>query len=50
LQELEESMYWIELLADAEVVQTDSLTPLMDEANELMAILVTCMKNVKARR
>src|ERR687884_2346025 len=41
LQELEETIYWLELLADAEIVHSDRLKLLRDEAEELMAVLVT---------
>jgi four helix bundle protein len=48
MQELEESSYWLELLVEAGIFPTEKLQPLMSEANELMAILVTCAKNAKA--
>ncbi|OZB78966.1 MAG: four helix bundle protein [Halothiobacillus sp. 13-55-115] len=47
MQELEESSYWLELLVEAEIISAEKLNPLMTEANELMAILVTCAKNAK---
>lgn len=47
MQELEESSYWLELLVEAEIVSAEKLNPLMAEANELMAILVTCVKKAK---
>ncbi|PYS97700.1 MAG: four helix bundle protein [Acidobacteria bacterium] len=49
LQELEETVYWLELLADAEIVDSDRLKLLREEAEELMAVLVTVVKNAKAR-
>ena len=49
MQELEESSYWLELLVEAEIISPEKLKPLMVEANELMAILVTCVKNVKMK-
>ena len=49
LQELEETSYWLELLAESEVVPVAQLTDLMRECGELIAILTTCVKNVKAR-
>jgi len=42
LQELEETTYWLELLADSGACKAT--------ADELAAILVTCAKKVKARR
>lgn len=47
LQELEETAYWLELLAEAEIVKPERLTSLREEADELTAILVACVKNVK---
>jgi hypothetical protein len=47
LQELEESKYWKELLIEASIVPENRLVELMNEANELAAILVTCVKNAK---
>ena len=49
-QELDESELWLELLGDAGVVKPALLTPLLQETNELIAILVTMTKNVKRRR
>ena len=49
LQELEETLYWLELLAESEIVPTAQLESLMDEANQLIAILVTCVKNAKGQ-
>ncbi|MBY0458249.1 MAG: four helix bundle protein [Gemmataceae bacterium] len=49
LQELEETSYWLELLAEAEVVPAAQLTDLMRECGELIAITTTCVKNVKGR-
>ena len=49
LQELEETQYWIELLTESGIVQTDLLAPLLHEAAELTAILVTCVKRIKER-
>jgi len=50
MQELEESSYWMELLIAAEIIPDAKLSELMKEADELMAILVTCVKNVKSRK
>ncbi len=49
LQELEETMYWLELLTESGVVAADRLQPLHEEANELTAILVTMVKRTKTR-
>jgi four helix bundle protein len=49
LMELEESSYWLELLAGAEIVAAKRLAPLQEEAGELAAIFVTCINNAKRR-
>lgn len=53
LQELEETLYWFELLAhltDNDTEKKRITENLMKEANELTAIFITCVKNTKARR
>ena len=50
LQELEETIYWLELLVDSEVVKISAVSHLLDEADQLAAILTTCVKNVKRRK
>lgn len=47
MQELEETTYWMELLADAKVVTSAKLAALRTEASELMAIFVTMSKRSK---
>jgi four helix bundle protein len=49
-QELDESELWLELLGDAEIIKPKLIAPLLQETNELIAILVTMTKNVKMRR
>jgi four helix bundle protein len=50
LQELEETTYWLELLADAELVPASRLSDLHREAGELTAILVSSAKTAKQRK
>ena len=42
-----ETAYWLELLVESEVMPADKLRFLQQEADELTAILVTCVKNAK---
>jgi four helix bundle protein len=49
LQELDETIYWMELISDGGFVQTERLASLQDEANQLLSILVACVKNAKSR-
>jgi four helix bundle protein len=49
LQELEETAYRLELLADSAIVKSEKLNPLLDEANQLTAIMVTMTKRVRQK-
>jgi len=48
LKELDESSYWLDLLASSEVIATSRLSALIDETNQLTAIFVTIIKNTKS--
>src|SRR3954447_10762275 len=50
LMELEETLYWLELLEGAGLVTADRLAPLMDETSQLTAIMVTLTKKAKRQR
>jgi four helix bundle protein len=47
LMELEETLYWLELLEHSGIVRANRLTSLMDETNQLTAIMVTLTKKAK---
>ena len=49
-QELDETMMWLELLVEAEIVKEGKLTELIDESDQLLRITVTSIKNTKLRR
>jgi four helix bundle protein len=49
LQELEESRYWLELLEAERLVPAAALTPLVQEADELTAMIIASVRTVKAR-
>jgi four helix bundle protein len=48
LQELDETVYWLELLQENFPVKSDQIEPLTTEANELISIFVTVTRSVKA--
>lgn len=50
LQELEETIYWFELLVESNLVSEKKLANLLQEASELIAIFVTSVKKVKQKR
>ena len=49
-EEADESLFWMELLIEAELVEAAKLEPLMTEANELLAITISSIKTAKTRR
>jgi four helix bundle protein len=50
LQELDESAYWLELLAESGVITRERVQSLLHETEELIAIFVTMVKNVKGKK
>ena len=47
LQELEETVYWLELLIEAGIVKESQLRDLLGEAEELTSIFVSSVKTAK---
>jgi four helix bundle protein len=47
LKELDETIYWLELLIEAEILQENKLSGLLQESNELTAIFVTIINKTK---
>ena len=47
LKEARETNYWLKLLIATEVTLESRLLPLLNESNELIAILVSIIKNTK---
>ncbi len=48
-QEMEETIYWLELITEHGLMPAKRLTPLITEANELQAILIASSKTAKAK-
>ncbi len=46
-KEARESLYWLRLLAESEIVQRGRLTPLMRETEELYAVITAIIRNAK---
>ncbi|MCX8036615.1 MAG: four helix bundle protein [Candidatus Sumerlaeia bacterium] len=49
LQELDESLYWLELLVESGTIPMAKLSALLQETNDLISIFVSCIKRVKDR-
>ena len=50
LQELEETVYWFELLIESNLVSEQKLNNLLQEASKLTAIFITSVKKVKQKQ
>jgi four helix bundle protein len=48
-EECDESLFWMELLVDNEIVKLSRLTDLMKEANEILAITVASTKRARVK-
>lgn len=49
-EEADETVYWLELLAESEIVKAELLKDLMKEANEITAILTVAGKTAKRNK
>jgi four helix bundle protein len=48
-QELQEFLYWLELIVRSELVKPDRVQPLEHEARQILAILITMSSNAKKK-
>jgi four helix bundle protein len=49
-EEADESVYWMELLIEGDVVKENLLKNLMDEGNQILSIIVSAIKTSKEKR
>jgi len=49
-QELDESILWLELLGDAEILRAELLQDILDEAEQLLRMTVSSIKTLKSHR
>jgi four helix bundle protein len=50
VEEADETVFWLELLIDAEIVRKKEIETLLVEANELLAIFAASLRTAKANR
>ena len=50
LQELDETVYWLELLIDSGTLSQEKMQGLLDETEELIAIFTASVKTAKQRK
>jgi len=48
LEEADESMYWMEMLIEADIIPENQLSDLLSEANELIAIFTASSKTARS--
>jgi four helix bundle protein len=49
-EEADESIYWMEILQESEIVQLDQLKELQREGNELLSIIVSSINTAKRNK
>jgi four helix bundle protein len=49
-EEADETVYWLELLVEAEILPESRVSPLLKESNEIVAMTVASIKTLRGRR
>ena len=49
-EETDESIYWMELLVEGEIIKEKLLENLMNEADQILSIIVSSIKTIKEKR
>jgi len=49
-EECDESIYWMELLIEASIIEEAKLKDLIDEANQILSIVVSSIKTARLRK
>jgi four helix bundle protein len=49
-EELDESLYWMELLVETNTMRKERLEKLIRKADELTAIVVACIKRARRKK
>ena len=49
-EEADETIYWMELIVEAGLVEKERMTSLLEEANQLVAIVVSSIKTARANK
>ena len=48
VEEADETVFWLEMLVEAGIVQAERMEPLLKEANELLAIFAASQRTARA--
>ena len=49
-EETDETIYWLELLTESSLVEKENVQYLLNEANQLLAIIVASIKTARGRK
>jgi four helix bundle protein len=49
LEEIDESLFWMEIIQEKKLIEENRLSPLMKEANEITAMTVSSLKTINKR-
>ncbi len=49
-EEADESMYWMELMVETGLVRKDDIIHLLDEANQILAMVVSSIRTARRKR
>ncbi len=50
LKEARETLYWLKLIRDSELVKPSRLSGLVTESNEIVSILTSIVRSTKSKR
>jgi four helix bundle protein len=48
-EEADESLYWLELLVESDIISENKLSPLMSDINEIVAMTVSSIKTLREK-
>jgi four helix bundle protein len=49
-EEIDETIYWMELLIESDLIKKEDIVDLFDEANQILAIIVSSIRTAKRNR
>ena len=49
-EEADETIYWMEVLIESGLIEKDRIANLLDEANQIVAIVVTSIKTARGKK
>ncbi len=49
-EESDETVFWLEMIMEAEIFKKEKITPLLKEANEIVSIIVASLRSAKKNK